>query len=215
MMNVDEINEQLGAVAKVDLAQFEQLQWYLNELLKWNRKINLTSITAIDECWEKHIVDSLLAACFIEQYDNILDIGSGAGFPSIPLQIVYAKLLIDSVDSVSKKISFQRHCVRQLGLKGFTAHAKRIESFRDEKAGMYDVVISRAFTSLDNFIEIAVPFMKPSGRIVAMKGAAAANEVELSRPVLDKYGLVVARRKEIVLSGSKSIRVLLEIKQRS
>jgi len=215
MMNVDELNRQLAGIVTVDSAQFEQLQWYLNELLKWNRKINLTSITTMNECWEKHIVDSLLATCFIDKHDHVLDIGSGAGFPSIPLRIVYAGMNIDSVDSVSKKISFQRHCVRQLALKNFTAHAKRIESLKEQKAGFFDVVVSRAFTSLDNFIEVAVPFIKPNGRIIAMKGAAVASEVDQAKLTLDKYGLVVDRQREFVLGDSKSVRVLLEIKHKS
>ena len=191
------------------------LKRYLDELLKWNRKINLTSITDIDQCWEKHIVDSLLATCFVDHSDRILDIGSGAGFPSIPLSIVYDGLRVDSVDSVTKKIRFQRHCSRHLGLGEFNAHASRIETLHDELSGQFDVVVSRAFTSLDNFVEIAVPFLKSKGRIVAMKGAAAESELQLAQGTLDKFGLEIAGKKDIVLARSKSKRVLLEIKYRS
>lgn len=213
-MTIDELNKQLVPVVEVNSEQFDRLQWYLSELLKWNRKINLTSITDIDQCWEKHVVDSLLAACFIGKDDHVLDIGSGAGFPSIPLRIVYDELTVDSVDSVSKKIRFQRHCARQLGLARFTAHGSRVELLQDEMSRQFDVVVSRAFTSLDKFIEVAVPFMKTSGRIVAMKGAAADSEIELAGPTLEKYGLVVARKNEIVLGASKSVRVLLEIQRK-
>lgn len=213
MIAIDELNRQLGSIVTVDSKQFEKLNWFINELIKWNRKINLTSITDVDECWEKHVVDSLLAACFIHNGDHVLDIGSGAGFPSIPLRIIYDQLRVDSVDSVNKKISFQRHCSRHLDLSGYTAHAKRVESLRDDMAGHFDVVVSRAFTSLDNFIDVSAPFIAPNGRIVAMKGSAAVSEIELAKPNLEKHGLVIERSREVDLGRSKSKRFLIEIKR--
>lgn len=213
MMDIQKLNEQLEPNVTVDPQQFEKLQWYLVELLKWNRKINLTSIVDIDQCWEKHIVDSLLASCFIDGNEHVLDIGSGAGFPSIPLKIVYEGLVVDSVDSVSKKISFQRHCIRNLGVKNFSAHAERIEALQEEMAGKFDVVISRAFTSLIQFVEIAAPFLNSKGKILAMKGSAADDELLLAQVSLQRLGLTVVSRKEVVLSPSKSKRVLIEIKR--
>ncbi len=213
MMDIKKLNEQLQPNVTVNPQQFEKLQWYLAELLKWNRKINLTSIVDIDQCWEKHIVDSLLSSCFVEGDEHILDIGSGAGFPSIPLKIVYENLAVDSVDSVSKKISFQRHCVRNLGVKKFSAHAERIEALQEQMAGQFDIVISRAFTSLIQFVEIAAPFLNSNGKIIAMKGSAADDELLLAADTLQRLGLMVVSRKEVVLLPSKSKRVLIEIKR--
>jgi len=213
MMDIQELNEQLRSYVTVDPYQFEKLQWYLAELLKWNRKINLTSIVDIDQCWEKHIVDSLLASCFVDGDEHVLDIGSGAGFPSIPLKIVYENLVVDSVDSVSKKISFQRHCVRNLAIKKFSAHAQRIEALPEEMAGQFDIVISRAFTSLIQFVEIAAPFLNSTGKIIAMKGSAADDELLLASATLQRLGLTVVSRKEVFLVPSKSKRVLIEIKR--
>lgn len=213
MMNISELNNQLAPYLVVNDQQYEKLKWYLNELLKWNRKINLTSIVDIDQCWEKHIVDSLLASCFIQGNERLLDIGSGAGFPSIPLKIVCGELNIDSVDSVSKKISFQRHCIRHLGVVDFRAHAKRIESMDKELDRQFDVVVSRAFTSLDQFIEIAEPFITASGKIIAMKGSAAKNEVVLAADTLKRLKLSIVRQVEIDLVPSESKRVLIEIKR--
>lgn len=213
MMNKDVLNGFLHEFVEVDDVKYGKLEWYLRELLKWNKKINLTSITNIDECWEKHIVDSLQMACFIDATDTVLDIGSGAGFPSLPLKIINDTLRIESVDSVTKKIRFQRHCARHLGMEDFIAHASRIEHLQQNRAAEFDVVISRAFTSLDRFIEIAFPFMKPDGRILAMKGAAAEKEIASSQPVLNKYGLFVTRKEEVLLPFSKSERVMIEIKK--
>lgn len=211
MMDVEQLNEQLKPNLTVNPQQFEKLQWYLSELLKWNRKINLTSIVDIDQCWEKHVIDSLIANCFIAGNEHVLDIGSGAGFPSIPLKIIYEDLCVDSVDSVSKKISFQRHCIRNLAVQNFHAHAKRIEDLQQELAGQFDVVISRAFTSLVQFVEIAEPFMGPKGKIVAMKGSSAEDEALIASAALQRLGLTITRRKEVVLEPSKSKRVLFEI----
>lgn len=214
MMDIDQLNKQLGSIVNVDSGQYEKLQSYLEELLKWNRKINLTSIVDIDQCWEKHIVDSLLACCFIGGNERLLDIGSGAGFPSFPLKIVYNDLVVDSVDSVSKKISFQRHCVRKFNVQNYSAHSKRIELMQEEMVGQFDVVVSRAFTSLVKFIEIAEPFLKRTGKIVAMKGSAAEDEVLLAADTLDRLGLTIVGRKDVQLTPSMSRRVLLEIKRR-
>lgn len=211
MMTNEELNEQLSPYVTISISQFEKLQWYVSELLKWNRKINLTSIIDIDTCWEKHIVDSLLASCFMEGCERVLDVGSGAGFPSIPLAIAFEELRVDSVDSVSKKIRFQRHCVRQLNIENFTTHAERIESLMDGMAGRFDIVVSRAFTSLDQFIEVALPFLKPNGKILAMKSAGVDKEILIASDRLKENGLSIVRRKDLVLSPSLSKRVLVEI----
>ena len=143
-MTIDDINAQLESDKHITAAQYGQLELYINELLRWNKKINLTSIKELEQCWEKHIVDSLLPSCLLSGDEKLLDIGSGAGLPCIPLKILFSELNINSVDSVTKKIHFQRHCARILEFENFSAYSARIESLYDTNGQKYDVVISRA-----------------------------------------------------------------------
>ena len=128
---------------KIDLnlssASIFQLERLVDELLRWNPRRNLTAITDRDEVLEKHLVDSLTLLSFARQSTRLLDIGSGAGFPALPLKIVCPELAVVSVDAVGKKIDFQRHVVRSLGLQGFTALHARVETLTDYHVG-FDLV---------------------------------------------------------------------------
>jgi len=211
-MNLDYVNKQLCNVCEVTSSQYEHLNIYLDELLRWNRKVNLTSIVDKDACWEKHIIDSMHCGCFVDGRERVLDIGSGAGLPSIPLSIIYENLQVLSVDSVTKKINFQRHVARLLDLKNYETTAARIESLVVQEGGRFDVVVSRAFASLELFVKLALPFMKPHGRIIAMKSVAVDNELSIAENFLCTNNLHIAQKREVKLQPTGSKRVLLEIK---
>ncbi|MDH3998849.1 MAG: 16S rRNA (guanine(527)-N(7))-methyltransferase RsmG, partial [Desulfuromonadales bacterium] len=112
---------------EISAESLSQLERLTDELLRWNQRHNLTAITERVEVLEKHLFDSLTLLPFIGGNDTLLDIGSGAGFPALPLKIVCQQLEVVSVDAVSKKIAFQKHIARSLGLSGFTALHERIE----------------------------------------------------------------------------------------
>ncbi len=192
----------------------DMLVAFLQELLRWNRRINLTAITDPAEAVEKHLVDSMTLLPLLSGEERLLDLGSGGGFPCIPLKIVLDRLRVVSVDSVNKKISFQKQAVRSLGLKGIDPLHIRAEALM-EKAGMaegFDRIVSRAFTSLPGFAAYALPYLAPDGQIVAMKGAEGEAEYAESRNDLEAAGLSCVEIRSLVLprSGSKRTLIVLQ-----
>ncbi len=163
---------------------------FLAELLRWNARVNLTSIRGYDEAIEKHLLDSLLLLPHIVTAESLLDMGSGGGLPGIPVAIARPQLKIMSVDSVGKKINFQKHIKRTFGLANFSAQQSRIESLADGvvKPEKFDLVVSRAFSSLDTFLEFAAPLLKVGGRAIAMKGPEGECELADASVTVDRLG---------------------------
>lgn len=160
------------------------------EMLKWNRTTNLTSIKTPEEVALKHVVDSCIPAKYCRDISTLLDIGTGAGFPGIPLKILLPDLRVTLVETVRKKVSFLKHVIRLTGLKGIEAVQGRAEKLSHEPdyCGRYDAVICRAFTALDSFVNMAVPYIKEDGVIFAMKGRDAEQESELLSLVNTRLG---------------------------
>jgi 16S rRNA (guanine527-N7)-methyltransferase len=159
----------------------EAFDLYLKELFKWNQKINLTAIRSEKGIILKHFVDAFSASPYLTQSLSLLDIGSGAGFPGIPLKIVKPYLEVTLIDSVRKKIDFQRHIIRMLGLRGIEAIHGRIQNKEILKSmtERFDAVISRAFSDLHTFLLLAFPFLKKGGILLAMKGDLEKEEIHL------------------------------------
>lgn len=148
------------------------------ELLQWNRSTNLTSITDPVAVAVKHVVDAVASAPWIGDNRVVLDAGAGGGFPGIPLKIIRPDLSVTMVDSVRKKVSFQKYAIRTLGLTGIDAVHGRLEDLgrHPRYREKYDLAICRAFASLDKFIDVAVPFLSAGGILLAMKGPAMDSE---------------------------------------
>lgn len=187
---------------------------FLTELLRWNKTYNLTSIIDPVEAIEKHLVDSMLLLPYLDDVESILDIGSGGGFPGIPLQIARPQLRVTSVDAVAKKIAFQRHVVRQLKLNGFTPWHGRIEKVPQQEFATYgfDFVVARAFSSLRDLLKLALPCVKPNGQIVAMKGPDGEKELNEVGDWLVGQGLCCIRQVSYSLPQSEARRSLLFFK---
>ena len=160
----------------LDEDQIEKFTAFVLELSKWNHKINLTAIRGSREVIVKHLLDSLTLLAYLNLNGRLLDIGSGAGFPSIPLSILRPDLAIVSVDTVQKKILFQRHIARTLKLDNFTAVHARAESLVNSSNERYDFIVSRAFSSIKTFTELSLPLLAEDGKAVAMKGAGGKEE---------------------------------------
>jgi 16S rRNA (guanine527-N7)-methyltransferase len=167
-----------GALAlglKVSPDQARMMGRHAKELLYWNRATNLTAITDPLEVAVKHYVDALAAASWIPADARMLDAGSGGGFPGIPLKIVRPDLSVTLVDSVRKKVSFLKHAIRTLELKGIDAVHGRLEDLGSgtPHQGKYDRVVCRAFSSVDDFIRLTLPFLSAGGSLLAFKGCDA------------------------------------------
>jgi 16S rRNA (guanine527-N7)-methyltransferase len=154
---------------------------YLKELLKWDQKINLTAIRSEKGIVLKHFLDSLSIRPYLPEQSSILDIGSGAGFPGIPLKIVQPTLQMTLIDSVRKKVDFQRHVIRMLDLRGTEAIHGRAQDRKilQNLGGRFDITLSRAFSDLRTFLELSFPLLKGGGTAIAMKGETADKESKL------------------------------------
>ena len=154
---------------------------YLKELLKWNQKINLTAIRSEKGMVLKHFLDSLSVTPYLPKHSSILDIGSGAGFPGIPLKIVQPTLEVTLIDSVLKKVDFQRHILRMLGFKEVEAIHGRVQDkgILQRLAGRFGIVLSRAFSDFQTFLALSFPFLKEGGTVIAMKGEVDDKEMKL------------------------------------
>ncbi len=168
-----------GAKICVTGRQMDLMAVHAGELLAWNKKINLTAITRPDQVAEKHVVDSLMIAKMMPPLTAVLDMGSGGGFPAIPLKIVLPETRFILVDSSRKKINFLKHVIRTLGLDGIEAVHARVEDLHHdpEYKGQFDAVISRGFANLEKFADLSLPFLAPGGIILAMKGPKGVEEI--------------------------------------
>jgi len=186
---------------------------YASELKKWNSKVNLTAITKDKEIAIKHFVDSLSLAPYITDSDRLLDIGSGAGLPIIPLKILRPEIPMVSVDAVAKKIHFQRHIIRILNLQNIEAVHARVEELHKTHAQSFSIITSRAFTRLDRFVSLAAPLLSEGGMLIAMKGGQAEGEITASDEIFESGGFVVTSIHRYTLPLGMGERVLTFIKQ--
>jgi len=202
-----------GFGISLDAGQLDRFTLFIDELKKWNRRINLTAITSDREIVVKHLLDSLtLATILLPPHGRLLDIGSGGGFPAIPLAIVYPELDITSVDAVGKKITFQRHVGRLLGLGNFTAVHARAEALAATEPASFDRIVSRAFSSIQLFARLAYPLLRPDGIIVAMKGREGEREATAADAELAEMGLAVSEVRALHLPGDDAVRTLISIR---
>src|SRR5699024_10617547 len=162
------------------MRQFER---YLELLQEWNEKINLTAITEKEEAYLKHFYDSLSAGLYVDfskGVHSLCDVGSGAGFPSIPLKIIYPELEITIVDSLKKRIGFLETLVEELGLEGVHLYHDRAETFGQNKQfrASFDFVTARAVARMSVLSELCLPLLKKNGTFIAMKASHAPEELE-------------------------------------
>lgn len=153
-------------------------------LVLWNARVNLTAITEPEEVLEKHLLDSLAVLPFLPESGSILDMGTGGGFPGITIALMRPDLDVFMVDSVGKKMAFVRDVIRKLGLPKAKAESLRVEELKNlpGKAFSFDCIVSRAFSSLEQFCAWSFPLLASSGKILAMKGPEGLHEAETLFP---------------------------------
>ena len=161
-------------------AQLEKLACHAAELLKWNKKFNLTRISSPAEMAIKHYVDSLACVPHISDAANVLDIGSGGGFPGILVAVAAKPGKVLMIDSVRKKISFLQHAIRLMGLDNCQARHIRAQELKTRKdyGEFFDIIVCRALAGIDHIIELALPLLKDGGTVIALKGRAGLTEKE-------------------------------------
>ncbi|WP_307994669.1 16S rRNA (guanine(527)-N(7))-methyltransferase RsmG [uncultured Weissella sp.] len=179
----------------LDDHQIEQFNKYYERLVAVNEHMNLTAITDQDEVYLKHFYDSLtLAFAYPKLQDqplNMIDVGAGAGFPSLPLKIVFPQLKITIIDSLNKRINFLSELVQELGLEDVTVVHARAEEFGGKNSPereMYDVATARALARLNVLGELTLPFVKEHDVLLAMKGSQAQDEVEQAKQAINTLG---------------------------
>lgn len=160
---------------------------YYELLVEWNEKINLTAITEPDEVIKKHFCDSLASLEYIKEGAKIADVGTGAGFPGIPIAIVRDDVNILLIDSLNKRIKFLDAVVSELGLKNVeTVHLRAEEGGRSELRDSFDVVTARAVAALNVLAEYCVPYVKPGGMFLSYKGENVQEELDGAKNAIEK-----------------------------
>lgn len=181
---------------------------YLEELKRWNKKINLFRRINDQEIIIKDFLDSLTISKYLFPGASILDIGSGGGFPGIPIKISRPDLRVVLLEIRRKKFFFLRHMIRLLGAKDLKALASSSESL-DE----FDFIVSRAFGSIPKLVETGAPYLKENGIIISMKGKKGEDELDLGCPILKKIGWIPCFIDHIELPVFGHERVLIGLKR--
>lgn len=190
--------------------KLKKLDEFYNLLILWNEKINLTTITAIQDVYLKHFYDSLtlFRVCDLTKDINICDVGSGAGFPGIVLKIFFPNLKITLVDSLNKRVNYLNTIIKELGLVNIEAVHSRMEDFSKVNEEKYDIITARAVANLSVLSEISVKALKIQGKLVFMK-ALCDDELEMVLPKLSILGLKFNKVDKFLLPIEESNRSLI------
>jgi 16S rRNA (guanine527-N7)-methyltransferase len=200
---------------QLSVRQVELFALYEKELLEWNEKFNLTAIRKPEEIRSKHFLDSLTCLQGFKEPKPVrmIDIGTGAGFPGIPLKIAYPHLRLTLVESVGKKADFCRHMVDLLQLEKVDVLQARAEDLGQTASHReaYDLAVARAVAALPVLVEYLLPLVKVGGRMIAQKGESAPAEVHAAEHAVRMLGGRILQLKPIVLPGVADERFLILI----
>ncbi len=192
---------------------------YMKLLLDWNEKINVTAIKNEKEFIVKHFIDSLTISNFIKENDRVIDVGTGAGFPGIPLKLIYEDLNITLIDSVNKKVNVLNNIISELKLENIEALHIRAEELAKDKRyrEQFDVAISRAVANMTTLVEYLLPFVKISGKVICMKGPNYEEELENSRNAIKILGGIVENVEKFKIDNEieRNIIIIKKIKETS
>lgn len=192
--------------------QLEQFEIYFEFLVEYNNYVNLTAITEKEEVYIKHFYDSILVGQVLDltTVKTICDVGSGAGFPSIPLKIVYPNLEVTIVDGLDKRITFLKQVVNKLGLENVNLVHGRAEEYAKDHRESFDVVTARAVARANILNELCIPLVKVGGYFISMKGKNAEEEINEGNS-LKLLNAKIIKQNEYYLPKEESKRVLILI----
>ena len=196
-------------------SQIEQFYKYMNLLIEWNEKINLTAIIEPEEIILKHFIDSLTICKYIENNATLADVGTGAGFPGIPLKIYRPDIKITLVDSLNKRINFLNEVINNLELKNIVTIHSRVEDYGKNKnyREKYDYVTARAVANLNTLSEYLVPIVKVNGKAICMKGNDVQDEVDNAKHAIKILGGTVEKVDYFKLPNSDISRNIIVVKK--
>lgn len=205
----------LSEFYKLSDKQENQFEKYMKLLVEWNEKVNLTAITEHDDIILKHFVDSLTIEKYINNGASVIDVGTGAGFPGIPLKIYNESLDVTLLDSLNKRINFLNEVIKELDLEKIkTIHLRAEDGGKDEMLReKFDVATSRAVANLSTLSEYLLPFVKVGGEAICMKGPNVEDELKDAKKAIKILGGEVEKNEKIVLPNSDIERNIIIIKK--
>ena len=198
---------------RFSVEQIEQFYRYMNLLIEWNEKMNLTAITEPKEIILKHFIDSITILKYIDDNSKLVDVGIGAGFPGVPLSIMNPTLKITLVDSLNKRLIFLQEVVKELNLKNIEIVHARAEEFGQNKncREKFDIATSRAVANLATLSEYLVPLVKIDGKIISMKASNAKEEINDAKKAIEVLGGKIEKIEEFDLPESDIGRTIIII----
>jgi 16S rRNA (guanine527-N7)-methyltransferase len=199
-------------------SQLEQFETYYRELVDWNERMNLTAITNYEEVQVKHFLDSLTVLTALKPADlaqplAILDVGTGAGLPGVPLKIALPRTRLALLEATTKKCTFLQHLTSTLGMRDVEIiNARAEEAAHDARyREKFDLVLSRAVASLPALAELTLPFCAVGGLFIAQKKGSIQKEIEQSQPAIDRLGGRLGEVRPVLLEGLNDRRYLIVI----
>jgi len=203
-LNIDLTEEQLNSFYK-----------YMNLLIEKNKVMNLTGITDPKDIVLKHFIDSLTVLKYVQDGSFLIDVGTGAGFPGLPLKIANASIEVTLLDSLNKRINFLNEVVNENNLGNITTIHGRAEDFGQNQKYRenFDVVVSRAVAPLNILLEYMLPFVKMGGKCICMKGSNCEEEIENAKKAIKVLGGEIEKIEEFTLPNSDNNRTILIIKK--
>lgn len=195
--------------------QVQQFEALSALLIDWNERINLTAITDPEGIRVRHFLDSLSTAPFVKPNQRIVDVGSGAGFPGLPVAIAFPEVHVTLMDSTGKKVAFIQHTIETLGLKNAQAIQTRAEDAgqSSQHRQQYDLVLARAVARLPALLEYLLPLTKINGHCIAMKGDTAEEEANSARQALQILGGILHKIDSVDLPGIDTQHFLIVVRK--
>lgn len=219
-MEIEEFSKLISSYGKEISIEFSNIQIekfykYMNLLTEWNEKINLTAITEPKEIIIKHFIDSLTVLKDIKGKNTLVDVGTGAGFPGIPLKIMDEEIKITLLDSLNKRINFLNEVINQLDLKNIETIHSRVEEVGKNKKyrESFDIATARAVANLATLSEYMLPLVKVGGKSICMKGSEVSEELQNSKKAISILGGEIENIDNFQLPKSDMMRNIVIIKK--
>lgn len=205
-MNITEklVEDAKNIGIELKLFHVKQFEEFKKLLLEWNEKINLTAITEGSDIISKHFIDSLTCMKYIKSNDKIIDVGTGAGFPGVPIKIVSRETKITLLDSLNKRLVYLNDVIEKLELSGIETIHSRAEELGNNKdyREKYDIAVARAVANLKVLSEYCIPFVRVGGKFICMKGSEYETELSEAKAQIEALGGKVTNVEEIVLPNT-------------